>query len=453
VFGPVQVSCRSIGRRGHRDGHRNPLGLAPRPGPGRPTARCAPPARSPPCACGSTTHPDLSEAARRLPRHRVRQGMSAYSLEDTPTSCPSWPSAPAPRARPGTARLHQKAPAQPDIARDTSQRAPPEEPDGSQGLVLSCRLDVGAAGPRAADRGDARRRGGGAVAAALSACGTRARPPARPPAPAPARCGPPGFSDTEKEVKWSNGPIHRCRRQDPPARPSTSSEADHQVTYTEDYNDNDEFFAKSAPAPAGQDTGLTSGAAPTGWSLGWSPRLVQKLDKANNPNASTSRPTCRTRVRQGSGLSLPWQSGSPASDTSPRDRWQEISRSTSCHRPEPQGQVTRHREARPSAGHARPRQGPGIFTDATSTRQPEIQRAKDAGQLSGSPATNTASRSRRDIAACSPGPETSYSSGRQPDLGYRCRPPPHAWSETSSPQQGPAKANAEKLITTTTTRR
>ena len=60
------------------------------------------------------------------------------------------------------------------------------------------------------------------------------------------------------------------------------------VTYTEDYNDNDEFFAKVKPQlQSGQDTGRDVWCS-TDWMvarlirLGW----VQQLDKANIPNAA-----------------------------------------------------------------------------------------------------------------------------------------------------------------------
>ncbi|MGP3948375.1 polyamine ABC transporter substrate-binding protein [Streptomyces sp. 7N604] len=130
--------------------------------------------------------------------------------------------------------------------------------------------------------------GGGALAlggaAALSACGI---PPAT-------RAGETGtsddYSDKEKKLNFSNWTEYIDVSDDNKRRPSLEEferRTGITVKYTEDINDNVEFFGKIKPQlAAGQDTGrdlicVTDWLAGRMIRLGW----VQKLDQSNVPHA------------------------------------------------------------------------------------------------------------------------------------------------------------------------
>ena len=106
--------------------------------------------------------------------------------------------------------------------------------------------------------------------AALTACGSEgaggpADRLARPTAKAAQ-----DMSDTEKVVNWSNWTgVHRPLRgrEVAPTLDAFTKATGIQVNYTEDYNDNDEFYAKVRPLlEAARTPAATCGAAPTGWS-------------------------------------------------------------------------------------------------------------------------------------------------------------------------------------------
>ena len=67
------------------------------------------------------------------------------------------------------------------------------------------------------------------------------------------------MSDTEKVVNWSNWTEYidvRRRDKKRPTLDAFTKQTGIKVNYTEDYNDNDEFYAKVRPLlDGGQDTG------------------------------------------------------------------------------------------------------------------------------------------------------------------------------------------------------
>jgi len=159
--------------------------------------------------------------------------------------------------------------------------------------------------------------GGLAAAGALSACGS---------APQTAGSGATGTvkataraaadrSDTEKLVRWSNWPEYIDLDEATGRWPTIddfTKQTGIKVEYTEDYNDNAEFYAKVRPAlAAGHDTERDVWVS-SDWMVG---RLigqgfVQPLDLANIPNASSLDPALgKAAFDPGRVYSLPWQSG------------------------------------------------------------------------------------------------------------------------------------------------
>ena len=118
---------------------------------------------------------------------------------------------------------------------------------------------------------------GVSAAAFLAACGSAGKNPTAgpvgrvrlPPRPRRRRQD---MSDTEKLVNWSNWPDYIDVDDKTKARPTLDAftkQTGIKVNYTEDYNDNDEFYAKVRPLlEAGRTPGATCGAAPTGWWVG-----------------------------------------------------------------------------------------------------------------------------------------------------------------------------------------
>ncbi|MFF2925381.1 PotD/PotF family extracellular solute-binding protein [Streptomyces celluloflavus] len=160
-------------------------------------------------------------------------------------------------------------------------------------------------------------RAGGAAAAviggagALSACGI-------PPAGRTDAAGSADHSAAEKRVTFSNWTEYMDVSDDGKHRPTLETftrRTGIEVKYTEDINDNDEFFGKvQAQLAAGQDTGrdlivLTDWMCARMISFGW----IQTLDQANLPHAYAQLSAqFRTPAWDpGRAHSYPWQ-GIPA---------------------------------------------------------------------------------------------------------------------------------------------
>src|SRR5674476_1252381 len=125
--------------------------------------------------------------------------------------------------------------------------------------------------------------------AGVAACGSAGKTPA-PGATTKARVkADTDTSDTDKLVNWSNWPAYmdvdeKTKRN--PTLDAFTKKTGIKVNYPEDYNDNDEFYAKVRPLlDAGSDTGRDMWAS-TDWMAARMIRLdyVQKLDLANIPN-------------------------------------------------------------------------------------------------------------------------------------------------------------------------
>ncbi|MGW2637884.1 ABC transporter substrate-binding protein [Streptomyces sp. NPDC001348] len=183
-----------------------------------------------------------------------------------------------------------------------------------------------------------------------------------------------------------------------------------QVRYTEDINDNDEFFGKIKPQlAAGQDTGrdiivLTDWLAARLIRLGW----VQKLDPSNLPHAYTN---LSAQFRDpdwdpGRAYSYPWQGISTviAYNKKALDGIEVKSVSDLLDNPRLKGRVGFLSEMRDTVGMTMLDMGkdPGKFTDddydAVIAR---LQRAVDKGQIRRFTGNDyTSDLTKGDLAAC-----------------------------------------------------
>ncbi|MGC1212808.1 MAG: spermidine/putrescine ABC transporter substrate-binding protein [Micromonospora sp.] len=150
-----------------------------------------------------------------------------------------------------------------------------------------------------------------ATAGTLAGCGTKGAQQTE------AACKSDDLSATEKKIAFSNWPQYiDVDEKDESKRPTLDDfvkKTGIQVTYTEDINDNNEFFGKVQNQLAGcQATGrdimvLTDWMAARMIRLGW----IQKLDKSKMPNVEANLlPSLRNRsFDPDSQLAVPWQSG------------------------------------------------------------------------------------------------------------------------------------------------
>ncbi len=148
----------------------------------------------------------------------------------------------------------------------------------------------------------------GGAAAFASACGVGGTKPSVSPTAVE------DLSDTEKWVNWSTW-IDYIDIDDAGNRPTLDKFKEATgitMNYTEDYNDNNEFYAKVKPQlEAGQsiDRDLVS---PTDWMAGlWiSKGYAQKIDKSNVPNSkNVGAAWMGVGFDPNRDYSLPWQSG------------------------------------------------------------------------------------------------------------------------------------------------
>jgi spermidine/putrescine transport system substrate-binding protein len=230
------------------------------------------------------------------------------------------------------------------------------------------------------------------------------------------------------------------------------------VKYTEDYNDNDEFFAKVKPQlGAGKDTGRDVWCS-TDWMvarlirLGW----VQPLDKANIPNAANLEPDLQdVPFDKGRVYSLPWQSGFTGIAYNPASTGGRPVESIDQLLTDPalKGKVTLLTEMRDTVAMVMLAQGkdPANFTDADFTAAIDaITEAKDSGQLRGFTGNEYGKPlAAGDTAACLAWTgDVVQLQADNPKLGYVLPSTGHMlWSDNFViPNQAKHKKNAERLI-------
>jgi spermidine/putrescine transport system substrate-binding protein len=301
-------------------------------------------------------------------------------------------------------------------------------------------------------------RGAGTVALGglIAACGTEAQTPR-----ASEERAAEDLSDKEKVVNWSNWPEYIDVDDDTGAHPTLeafTAASGITVNYNEDYNDNDEFFAKVQPQlSAGQDTGRDVWCS-TDWMvarlirLGW----VQELNRDNIPNAGNVEDVLAdVEFDPGRKFSLPWQSGftgigyNPAStDGKKVESIDQLLTDKAL-----KGRVTLLTEMRDTVGMVLLAMGkdPATFTDADfEAAMGELQTARDAGQFRGFTGNDyTSGLASGEIAACLAWTgDVVQLQADNPKLGYALPSTGHMiWSDNFViPNQAHHKKNAEKLI-------
>lgn len=250
--------------------------------------------------------------------------------------------------------------------------------------------------------------------AALAACGSPPRAGAGASGGAtPTAKAAQDLSDTEKVVNWSNWTQYIDVSEDEKSRPTLdvfTKKTGITVNYTEDYNDNDEFYAKVRPLlEAGQDTGRDVWCS-TDWMVARLIRqgYVQPLDYANIPNGQANLEDSLKDVEfdPGRKYSLPWQSGFAGIaynlDATGGKKIETMTQLLTD--PALKGKVTLLTEMRDTVGLVLCEMGkdPSNFTaDDFDAAIAMIQEAKDAGQLKGFTGNDyTDGLTKGDIAAC-----------------------------------------------------
>ncbi|HEX6918711.1 MAG TPA: spermidine/putrescine ABC transporter substrate-binding protein [Actinomycetes bacterium] len=299
--------------------------------------------------------------------------------------------------------------------------------------------------------------GGAAVAAGLAACGTSGTTKKASTSEQAAK----DLSDSEKVVNWSNWPEYidvDDKTQKRPTLETFQQQTGIKVNYTEDYNDNDEFFAKVKPQlSAGQDTGRDVWCS-TDWMVARLIRLnwVQKLDKANIPNGANVESNLQNvEFDPGRAYSLPWQSGFTGIAFNPKATGGKKIETIEQLLTEPalKGKVTLLTEMRDTVGLVMLSQGkdPAKFTDDDfDAAIARIQKAKDSGQLKGFTGNEYGQGlASGDIAACMAWTgDVVQLQADNPALAYVLPQTGHMiWSDNFViPNKAKHKKNAEKLI-------
>lgn len=234
-----------------------------------------------------------------------------------------------------------------------------------------------------------------AVAAAgmLSACGSPGRNATAASSAAATPKAAEDLSDSEKVVNWSNWPEY-IDIDDAGKHPSIegfTKKTGIAVNYNEDYNDNDEFFAKVRPLlEAGQDTGRDTWVS-TDWMVARLVRLgyIQPLNYDNIPNLSNLESSLKdVPFDAGRAFSLPWQSGFVGVAYNPKATGgrKVTSMDQLLNDPQLKGKVTLLTEMRDTVGAVLLEQGISLSTvtaDQFTAAIAVLQQAKDAGQIKG----------------------------------------------------------------------
>jgi spermidine/putrescine transport system substrate-binding protein len=269
-------------------------------------------------------------------------------------------------------------------------------------------------------------------------------------------------SDQDKTVVWSNWPEYidvDDKTQAHPTLEKFKEQTGITCTYTEDYNDNDEFFAKVKPQlQANQDTGRDVWCS-TDWMVARFIRLnwVQKLDHANMPNVDANLEDTLKNVPfdKGRVYSVPWQSGFTGIAYNPKATGGKKIETVDQLLTDPalKGKVTLLTEMRDTVGLVMLALGkdPEQFTDADfDAAISEMQKAKDAGQLRGFTGNDYGKPlASGDIAACFAWTgDVVQLQADNPALAYVLPQTGHMlWSDNFVvPNQAQHKKNAEKLI-------
>ncbi|MET7803653.1 spermidine/putrescine ABC transporter substrate-binding protein [Micromonospora chersina] len=294
-----------------------------------------------------------------------------------------------------------------------------------------------------------------ATAGTLAGCGTKGAQQTE------AGCKSDDLSATEKKLAFSNWPQYMdVDEKDESKRPTLDEfvkKSGIQVTYTEDVNDNNEFFGKVQNQLAGcQTTGrdimvLTDWMAARMIRLGW----IQKLDKAKLPNVEANLlPSLRNRSFDSDNqLAIPWQSGLAGLAYNAKVAKEIRTVDELLTRPDLKGKVTALSEMRDTMGLLLQSNGhdPANFTTAQfDDALNKLKKAVDSKQIRKFTGNDYApDLAKGDIAACigwsgdviQLGFEDEKIKFVVPDSGVML------WSDNMLvPNKATHKANAEELI-------
>ena len=234
----------------------------------------------------------------------------------------------------------------------------------------------------------------GGVAIAATACGASGSD-AGTATGAPSAATAADLSDTDKTANWSNWPLYLDINDETGEYPTLKAFQDANgiaVTYTEDVNDNNEFYAKvRTQLEQGQDIGRDL-VVLTDWmaALWIENGFAQRLDKAIIPNGKNLIPRLAdVAFDKSRDYSLPWQSGfgglgynkSALKDTLGSDKMTTLDQ---LFDPKLKGRITVLSEMRDTMGCIMAWQGnnPSDFTDDQFSQAiEELTKQVDSGQI------------------------------------------------------------------------
>ncbi|MFC3504532.1 PotD/PotF family extracellular solute-binding protein [Micromonospora krabiensis] len=245
-----------------------------------------------------------------------------------------------------------------------------------------------------------------AAGGSLAGCGTKGAQQTE------AGCVSEDLSGTEKKLAFSNWPQYMdVDDKDESKRPTLDefiAKSGIEVTYTEDVNDNNEFFGKVQNQLAGcQSTGrdimvLTDWMAARMIRLGW----IQKLDKSKIPNVEANLlPSLKGRsFDKDNQFAVPWQSGLAGLAYNGKVTKELRTVDELLTRPDLKGKVTALSEMRDTMGLLLQSNGhdPANFTAAQfDDALNKLKKAVDSGQIRKFTGNDYApDLAKGDIAAC-----------------------------------------------------
>ncbi|MGC5330736.1 ABC transporter substrate-binding protein [Micromonospora sp. DT62] len=294
-----------------------------------------------------------------------------------------------------------------------------------------------------------------AAGGSLAGCGTRAATQTE------AGCVSEDLSGTEKTLTFSNWPQYMdVDDADAAKRPTLDAfvaKSGIQVTYTEDINDNREFFGKVQHQLAGcQPTGrdimvLSDWLAARMIRLGW----IQKMDKSKLPNVQANLlPSLRNRsFDPADHLAIPWQSGLAGLAYNGRVTKEIRTVDELLTRPDLRGRVTALAEMSDTMGLLLQSNGhdPAYFSDAQfDDALAKLKKAVDSGQIRRFTGNDYApALAKGDIAACIGWSGDAIQLGFEDDKIKFVVPESGAmlWSDNMLvPNRATHKGNAEQLV-------
>jgi spermidine/putrescine transport system substrate-binding protein len=299
--------------------------------------------------------------------------------------------------------------------------------------------------------------GGVGVAAALAACGTGDTTTTDKPAAAVK-----DKSATEKIVRWANWPAYLDydeKTKKYPTLEKFQQQTGIKATYAEDIDDNDSYYGKiQGQLKNGDDIGKDV-ITMTDWMAGRLIRqnYVQKLDKANIPNAKNLNPKLQdVDFDPGRAHSLTWQSGYAGLGYRKDKVGRELKTLDDLWAPDLKGKIVVLSEMRDTVGLIMLSQGVDIskqFTeDQFNTALDVLQKQVDSGQIRQVKGNSYLEdlRSGNAIAAIAWSGDILLAQFEEEDPNYTFTLPDTGgtlWSDNLMvPIGSPHKTNAEKLF-------